>query len=72
MKSTLALVIAIVSLTLTTGNIIYSYSARSHNSELEAAALAFFKDEQKKRAYYERIQRDGASANAAADSIKMP
>jgi hypothetical protein len=57
MKSTIALVLAVVSLTLTSGNIIYSLSTRKANSELEAAALAFFKEEQVKRAYNKTVQR---------------
>jgi hypothetical protein len=69
MKSTIALVIAIVSLTLTSGNIIYSVSVRKTNSELEAAALAFFRDEQKKRDHYDKVQKESAAANAAGDSI---
>jgi hypothetical protein len=69
MKSTIALVLAIVSLTLTSGNIIYSVSTRKANSELEAAALAFFRDEQRKRDNYDKVQKESAGANAAADSI---
>jgi predicted SnoaL-like aldol condensation-catalyzing enzyme len=69
MKSTIALVIAIVSLTLTSGNIIYSISIRKTNSELEAAALAFFRDEQRKREHYDKVQKESAAANAAGDSI---
>ena len=69
MKSTIALVIAIVSLTLTSGNIIYSISVRKTNSELEAAALAFFRDEQRKREHYDKVQKESAAANAAGDSI---
>ena len=69
MKSTIALVIAIVSLTLTSGNIIYSFSVGKTNSELEAAALAFFRDEQRKRDHYDKVQKESAAANAAGDSI---
>ena len=69
MKSTIALVLAIVSLTLTSGNIIYSFSTQKANSELEAAALAFFRDEQRKRDNYDKVQKESAGANAAADSI---
>ncbi|HET7238900.1 MAG TPA: hypothetical protein VFI76_07725 [Terrimicrobiaceae bacterium] len=69
MKSTIALVIAIVSLTLTSGNIIYSVSVRKTNSELEAAALAFFRAEQRKRDHYDKVQKESAAANAAGDSI---
>ena len=71
MKSTIALVIAIVSLTLTSGNIIYSFSSRKSNSELEAAALAFFKEEEAKRAYNKKVQQQVKQTEAAVD-IPIP
>ena len=71
MKSTIALVLAIVSLTLTSGNIIYSLSSRKTNNELEAAALAFFKEEQAKRAYNKTVQRQVEQTEHALD-IPVP
>ena len=71
MKSTIALVIAIVSLTLTSGNIIYSFSVRKTNSELEAAALTFFKAEEAKRAYNKKVQQEVKQTEAALD-IPIP
>jgi hypothetical protein len=72
MKSTIALIIALVSLTLTSGNIIYSLSLQKRNSELESLALAFFKEEEAKRAYYNRVQQDNRNAEAALDIPMLP
>lgn len=67
MKSTIALVIAIVSLTLTSGNIIYSFSARKASSELEAAALAFFKEEEARRTHNKKVQQQVKQTETALD-----
>jgi hypothetical protein len=72
MKSTIALIIALVSLTLTSGNIIYSLSLQNRHSELESLVLAFFKEEEAKRAYYNRVQQDNRNAEAALDIPMLP
>lgn len=71
MKTSIALVIATISLTLSSGNVIYSIVEKHRNSELEKAALAFFKEEEAKRAYYKKVQQDNRNAEAAFQ-LNMP